>query len=184
MQSFDAFQLLGMEKRLGISAEALREAFREAGKRHHPDAGGVEGDFADLQRAHDTLASPSRRLSHWLELRGIKVDPRGAVDDSLMDLFALVGSTMQKCEALIRKHDEAKSALGRALLEDETQRCREELEGLIAQVVGRIDNECAAFSRFEDTDSPDEAEVARTVRNLAFLEKWQASLRAMFPRLL
>lgn len=184
MQSFDAFQMLGLDQRLGISAEELREAFREAGKRIHPDAGGGEGDFADLQRAHDILASPSRRLAHWFELRGMKIDPRGAVDDSLMDLFAEVGSTMQKCEALIRKRDDAKSALGRALLEDETQRCREELEGMIARVNNRIECECAAFSRYQDAAPSDATNAARSVRNLAFLEKWQASLRAIFPRLL
>ena len=184
MPIFDAFQMLGLEKRLGISAEELREAFREAGKRLHPDAGGGEGDFADLQRAHDILASPSRRLSHWLELRGTKIYPRGAVDDSLMDLFAGVGATMQKCDALIRKRDEAKSALGRALLEDETQRCREELERMIARVNDRIESECAAFSCYEDADSLVETDAARSVRNLAFLEKWQASLRAIFPRML
>ena len=176
--------MLGLEKRLGISAEELREAFREAGKRLHPDAGGGEGDFADLQRAHDILASPSRRLSHWLELRGTKIDQRGAVDDSLMDLFAGVGATMQKCDALIRKRDEAKSALGRALLEDETQRCREELERMIARVNDRIESECAAFSQYENAVSLDEKDAARSVRNLAFLEKWQASLRAIFPRML
>lgn len=184
MSNFDAFQLLGMEKHLRLSAEDLREAFREAGKRLHPDAGGGEGDFADLQRAHDILASPSRRLSHWLELRGVKIDARGTVDDSLMDLFAKVGATMQKCEALIRKREDAKSALGRALLEDETQRCREELEGVIARVNDRIECECAVFSRYEDAGSLDAVDAARTVRNLAFLEKWQASLRAMFPRML
>ena len=184
MQSFDAFQMLGLEKRLGFSAEELREAFREAGKRIHPDAGGGEGDFADLQRAHDMVASPSRRLAHWFELRGMKIDPRGAVDDSLMDLFAGVGSTIQKCESLIRKRDESKSALGRALLEDETQRCREQLEGVIAEVSDRIGNECAAFARYEDANPMDAADAAKSVRNLAFLEKWQASLRALFPRML
>jgi len=184
MQSFDAFQMLGLEKRLGFSAEELREVFREAGKRIHPDAGGGEGDFADLQRAHDMVASPSRRLAHWFELRGMKIDPRGAVDDSLMDLFAGVGSTIQKCESLIRKRDESKSALGRALLEDETQRCREQLEGVIAEVSDRIGNECAAFARYEDANPMDAADAAKSVRNLAFLEKWQASLRALFPRML
>ncbi len=184
MPIFDAFQMLGLDQRLGISTEVLREAFREAGKRIHPDAGGGEGDFANLQRAHDILASPSRRLSHWLELRGTKIDPRGTVDDSLMDLFAGVGATMQKCEALIRKRDDAKSALGRALLEDETQRCREELEGMIARVNDRIECECAAFSRYDDAAPSDVTNAARSVRNLAFLEKWQASLRAMFARML
>lgn len=184
MQSFDAYQLLGLEKHLVISTEELRAAFREAGKRLHPDAGGGEMDFAELQRAHDMLASPSRRLAHWFELRGIKLDPRGTVDDSLMDLFALVGSVMQKCESLIRKREEAKSALGRALLEDETQRCREELEGVITRVSARIENECRNFGSYEDARSSELTEVACCARNLAFLEKWQASLRAMFPRML
>ncbi|MFN6017712.1 MAG: hypothetical protein ACK49N_09045 [Verrucomicrobiota bacterium] len=184
MPTFDAFQMLCVEKRLGISAEELREAFREAGKRLHPDAGGGEGDFADLQRAHDILASPSRRLSHWLELRGTKIDPRGAVEDSLMDQFAGGGATMQTGEALIRKRDDAKSALGRALLEDETQRCREDLESMIARVNERIECECAAFPRYEGADPLDATEAARSVRNLAFLEKWQASLRAIFARML
>jgi hypothetical protein len=184
VQAFDAYQLLGLEKRLVIAADELRAAFREAGKCIHPDAGGAEMDFAELQRSHDILASPSRRLAHWSELRGMKIDPRGTVDDSLMDLFALVGSVMQKCESVIRKREEAKSALGRALLEDETQRCREELEVVIARVSARIEDECGNFGSYEDACSVELSEVARCVRNLAFLEKWQASLRAMFPRML
>jgi hypothetical protein len=69
-------------------------------------------------------------------------------------------------------------------LEDETQRCREELEGMIARVNDRIKCECAAFSRYEDAVPLDATDAARSVRNLAFLEKWQASLRAIFPRML
>ena len=91
---------------------------------------------------------------------------------------------MQKCESVIRRRDESKSALGRALLEDETQQCREELEEVIARVGERIENECAAFPRYEVADSVDASELARCVRNLAFLEKWQVALRAMFPRML
>ena len=34
----DAFQILGIERRLVVSDERLREAFREAGKQVHPDA--------------------------------------------------------------------------------------------------------------------------------------------------
>ena len=64
-----AFQILGIEPRLVLSDEALRDLFREAGKQVHPDAGGGEGEFAALRDAYATLASPSRRLMRWLELR-------------------------------------------------------------------------------------------------------------------
>ena len=44
-----AFQILGIEPRLVLSDEALRDLFREAGKQVHPDAGGGEGEFAALR---------------------------------------------------------------------------------------------------------------------------------------
>jgi hypothetical protein len=55
---------------------------------------------------------------------------------------------------------------------------------MIARVNERIECECAAFSRYEDANSLVETDAARSVRNLAFLEKWQVSLRAIFPRML
>ena len=69
----NAFEVLGVEERLVFREEELREAFREAGKRLHPDAGGGEGDFAALKEAMAILSGPSRRLSHWLSLRGVAV---------------------------------------------------------------------------------------------------------------
>ena len=44
----DAFELLGVPRRLEVSEGELRAAFREAGKRVHPDAGGCEAEFAKL----------------------------------------------------------------------------------------------------------------------------------------
>ena len=57
-----AYDQLGIAPRLRIGRDELNAAFREAGKRLHPDAGGSERGFAALQVAHDTLQSPSRRL--------------------------------------------------------------------------------------------------------------------------
>ena len=65
-----AFEILGMSSGLVFSDEAVREAFREAGKQVHPDAGGKDGEFAALREAFAMVLSPSRRLKHWLELRG------------------------------------------------------------------------------------------------------------------
>jgi curved DNA-binding protein CbpA len=179
----DAFQILGMEPKLVLSDDAVREAFREAGKRAHPDAGGGDGEFAALREAFAVVSSPSRRLRHWLELRGTPGEVRGSIDNSLMDLFSEVGSVTQQAESVIRKRDEAKSALVRAMLEGETQVCREAVERAISQVETTISRECAMFPELENSVDLEVEAAAKIARNLAFLEKWRAGLRACFGRL-
>ncbi len=179
----DAYQILGLRPGLVFSEETLREAFREAGKLTHPDAGGGEGEFAALREAFAMISSPSRRLSHWLELRGTPGEVRGSIDNALMDLFSEVGAATQQAELLIRKRDEAKSALGRAMLEGGTQICREAVEGAISLVEKEIARECSVFPEFENSQSLDLNAVSIAARNLAFLEKWRAALRALFARL-
>lgn len=177
----DAFQILELEPRLVISDEALRDAYREAGKRLHPDAGGGEGEFAGLREAFAILTSPSRRLRHWLEWRGTPGEVRGIISPAMMDLFSEVGAVTQQAETIIRKRDAAKSALIRAMLEAETQRCREAVEQTISKVETVIDHECSVFPEFET--ALDAEAASRVARNLAFLEKWRAGLRACFSRL-
>lgn len=179
----DAFQILGIRPGLVFSEETLRDAFREAGKRAHPDAGGGEGEFAALREAFATLSSPSRRLRHWLELRGTPGEVRGTIENSLMDLFSVVGSVTQQAETVIRKRDEAKSVLVRAMLEGETQLCREAVERAISRVEAVITSECAIFPELENDENPDIEAASKVARNLAFLEKWRAGLRSCFARL-
>lgn len=179
----NAFETLGIPPRLVIGEEALNSAFREAGKSAHPDAGGGDGAFAELRAAYGIVASPSRRLKHWLELRGAPVETRGTVDPALMDLFSLVGAATQQAEALIRKRDETKSALGLAMLEREAHGCREAVEQALGLVEAAISGECAEFPAWEELGAPDVELVSKTVRNLAFLEKWRTGLRGVFSRL-
>ncbi len=179
----DAFRILGMEPKLVLADDALRDAFREAAKRAHPDAGGGDGEFAALREAFAVVSSPSRRLRHWLELRGMPGEVRGSIDNLLMDLFAEIGAITQLAEAVIRQRDEAKSALVRAMLERETQVCREAVQRAIFQVEMAITRECAIFAVLEKSADLDVAAAAKIARNLAFLEKWRAGLRACFGRL-
>lgn len=179
----NAFETLGIEPRLTISDETVRDAFRQAGKLSHPDADGTPDSFAKLREAFAIVASPSRRLRHWLELQGITIDTRGVLAASVMDLFAEIGAVSQRAETLIRRRDEAKSALGRALLESETQSCREAVERAIAMVESAIGRETARFSHYERDVTGEIKEAAASVRNLAFLEKWHLTLRGLFSRL-
>jgi curved DNA-binding protein CbpA len=179
----NAFQILGIEPRLVLSDETLRDLFREAGRQAHPDAGGGEGEFAALREAFAIVSSPSRRLRHWLELRGTPGDVRGSIEGSLMEVFSEVGAVTQQAEACIRKREEAKSVLVRAMLEGETQICREAVENAISKVESLIERECDFFPEWEKSGMPDIESVSKTARNLAFLEKWRTGLRGCYARL-
>jgi curved DNA-binding protein CbpA len=179
----NAFQTLGLETRLVVPEEAIRDAYRESGKRLHPDAGGGEGEFAAVREAFAVISSPSRRLKHWLDLRGTPGDVRGTIDNALMDLFSEVGSITQQAEMVVRKREEAKSALVRAMLEGETQSCREAVERAIFKVEAAITEECSRFPAYENSEIPDIDAASKTARNLTFLEKWRTALRASFSRL-
>jgi curved DNA-binding protein CbpA len=179
----NAYHLLSLEPALVISEEELRDAWREAGKQAHPDAGGSEDGFAELRDAFARLSSPSRRLMHWLELRGTPGDVRGSIGSGLMDLFSEVGTVSNRAEEIIRRREAAKSSLGRAMLEGETQLCREAVELAIARVEAEIATEAEAFPFYQAAESPDVEAVSMTARNLAFLEKWRAGLRSCYARL-
>ncbi len=179
----NSFQILGIEPRLVLSEETARDLFREAGKLAHPDAGGVEGEFAALREAFAVVSSPSRRLRNWLELRGTPGEVRGSIENSLMEVFSEVGAVTQQAESCIRKREEAKSVLVRAMLEGETQKCREAVESAISNVESLVARECAVFPEWEISDQPDIAAASKAARNLAFLEKWRAGLRGCYARL-
>lgn len=179
----NAFEILGIPGGLVFSENDLREAFREAGKQVHPDAGGEDGQFAALRDAFAIVSSPSRRLKHWLELRGTPGEVRGSIDPLLMELFSAVGAVTQQAEMVIRQREEAKSSLVRAMLEGETQVCREAVEQAISRVERWMTDECSVFPELEVAEIVDVEQVSEIARNLAFLEKWRTGLRACFSRL-
>lgn len=176
----DAFARLGLPRRPDLTDESLREAFREAGKSSHPDAGGGKGDFQLLQEAYQLLSRPSRRLKHWLELSGIPGDERGALGPDLMDHFSRISEVLQEADALIRKRENARSSLAKAMLEGETNRVRmriDSAQSLLGEAVG------AKVAMFGDLTGGDNVDPWQLVRDLAFLEKWQAQLRERFGKL-
>jgi len=181
--TMNAFDTLGLPQDLLLEEGALREAFREAGKRVHPDAGGAEGEFALLKEAMAILSSPSRRLGHWLALNGVAVEARGMIAPGLMDLFSKIGPVNQRAESVIRKRETAQSALGKALLEPELQNCLQQVEEMIAEVDAVITSESLVFGSWMN-HVPEADAASEKVRNLAFLEKWKFSLRGLYSRML
>lgn len=177
------FECLGLEPSLCLDDDALNAAFREAGRRAHPDAGGTEEAFERVRAAHAQLASPARRLRHWMDSRGLAVEARGVVEAGLMDLFGKVGEVTQRADALARKRAGARSALGLALLEGEAQRMLDEVAAVLSVVDAALARETAGFAAFERDPGVDAAVLSRCLRNLTFLEKWRHALRSIPPRL-
>jgi curved DNA-binding protein CbpA len=175
----DAFATLGIPRRLAWTDDDLRQAFRDAGKSAHPDAGGTGPGFQTLQEALGLLSSPSRRLKHWLQLREIPGDDRGTLGADLMDAFSQIGTILQDADALIRKREAAQSALAKAMLEGATQLLRERIETGQAALESLISLRLATFDSLE----AGVGDPWQVVRDLAFLEKWQAQLRERYGRL-
>lgn len=175
----DPFERLGLEKRLAISEQELREAFRAAGKREHPDAGGSGEDFSALQEAFSQLSSPSRRLRAWLECRGMTGEERGSISPELLDLFAKVGVAIQKADVVTKRRENALSSLAKALLEPEVQAARELLELTLDEVAAALQAQEALFPAIESGNG----DPWLTARDLAFLGKWQAELKSRFAGL-
>jgi curved DNA-binding protein CbpA len=175
----DAFATLGIFRKLTWSEDDLRQAFRDAGKSAHPDAGGTGTGFQTLQEALATLSSPSRRLKHWLQLQEVPGDDRGSLGPDLMDAFSQVGAVLQDADSLIRKREAAQSALAKAMLEGSAQVLRERIEASQSTLETLVAPRVATFDALERGGG----DPWQTVRDLAFLEKWQAQLRERYGRL-
>lgn len=175
----DAYEVLGLERRLAIDLCELKEAGAAAGKRTHPDAGGTREEFERVGKARDLLERPVARLRHWLELEGVAGDLRGPVAAGMMDVFSELGALLQRVDELLREREKAGSALARAMLEGRSQEAREALEAMQEKLERMVAARVEDFPEVE-AGRRDGWEVAR---ELGFLEKWRGEVRERFGRL-
>ena len=163
-----------------VSDEEIREAFRQRAAVLHPDSGGDEKEFAKLQGAQEMLMSPARRLKEWMLAKGMEVDARGQISSRLMDLFQRVSEVGAAAEALIKENANAGSALVKAMVEVRMMKQRDQVSELLENVGGEIADRVASFPKVE----LGELDPAVIMRDLVFLEKWRATLRGIFSRLI
>lgn len=56
----DYFNILGIDQ--GASAEEIKKAYKKLAMKHHPDRGGDQSKFQDLQEAYDVLTDNEKRM--------------------------------------------------------------------------------------------------------------------------
>lgn len=66
------YEILGIDK--GASQEDIKKAFRELSKQHHPDHGGDEEKFKELNEAHSVLSDPEKRKDYDNPMRQFPFD--------------------------------------------------------------------------------------------------------------
>ncbi len=163
-----------------ISDEEIREAFRVRAAVLHPDSGGDEQEFAKLQAARDVLLSPAKRIKAWLSARGMEADARGQIEGGLMDLFQKVSEVGAASEILIRENADAKSALVKAIAEVKLIKQRESVQELLEIVAEELKQRIDRFQQVEEGG----IDPATMMRDLIFLEKWRATLKGIYGRLM
>lgn len=178
----DAFSELGLERRLGISANAVREAYREKIRSAHPDAGGSAEQAQRLATAMAILESPGRRARHWLELQGMEVQGGiGGMDNDLADMFEPVATAIEKARTATAEVSATHSALGKAMAARKMLAARDQLESLLdtmAEMLAQAETQLAGMDQTGSAHA-----VAQMAHRLMFLEKWRAEMREALARM-
>jgi hypothetical protein len=171
----DAFAELGLPHSPALSREDIDARFDQRSRQRHPDAGGTTPDFTRLTQARFLLGSTARRLRHLLELEFPDEKLEGALPSQCIDLFARIGPALQNGAAVRNKQRAVSSSLARALIAEEILAAREELESLAGLIDQRLTQLEAELSSWDHSAKS----LAAWAREAAFLEKWQAQVRAM-----
>lgn len=62
MAGKDYYEVLGVPK--SASADDIKKAFRKLARKHHPDAGGSEEKFKEINEAYEVLSDPEKRKQY------------------------------------------------------------------------------------------------------------------------
>lgn len=169
----NSFEVLGLEKRLVLSEEDLKARYDALSKERHPDAGGTDEGFAELQRAFEDLKTLTGRIRAFLG-----EDPgRGSLPGEVMENFGEVAGTLERVENFLSEREKARSHLTRALLD-------QGVPGLKRQVEETLELVLSLRANFEMRASEeDEEALAEVYRGLVFLDKWEGQLKGASGRL-
>ena len=182
------FALLGLPARPWLDPDALKAAYLRLTALHHPDVAGATADFAEINRAQQTLADPAARLRHLLDLEAPAALARAQlVPPGIAAYFTPVAETRQAVDAFLKKHAAAASPLAKALLSAEQYQLQERLEQTISTLQQEQEALLAQVREADAlwlTDRPAALGLLLTLwQSLGYTAKWLATLRESLFRM-
>jgi curved DNA-binding protein CbpA len=184
----DYFALLGETQRPWLDPDALKAKYHTLTASQHPDVAGATADFAEINRAYQTLSDPAARLRHLLDLESPAAMSRTQpVPEDIAAFFTPVAATRQAVETLLKKHAAAASPLARALLSSEQYQVQDSLEQTIAALQQKQEtlllNLREADALWQSDRQAALAALPELWQSLGYLAKWLATLRESLFRL-
>ncbi len=181
------FAVLDLPERASLSTEEVKTRFQELSRTHHPDQQSTGSDgskpFAEINQAYQALSTAGGRLKALLQSRhGDVFELKGTLPEGLLDLFTMVGSTLQSADSFLAKKPKATTMLAEALLAPELLTTQQGL-GRAMQTVN--ERQAAAEASLPEIEASLElGEASALCRELIYLEKWQAQIQARFHELI
>ncbi|MGA3170654.1 MAG: DnaJ domain-containing protein [Chthoniobacteraceae bacterium] len=182
------FALLEEPPRPWIDAEALKEKYHQLSMRHHPDVAEGGGDFAEINRAYQTLADPVARLRHLLELEMPEALARTqSVPEEIAEFFGSVAEAQQGIDRFLKKRRAAASPVAIALLSTEQYQQLDRAEEVIAKLHAKQEELLAELREKDALWYSDRAAalgaLPRLWQCLSYIAKWMGVLRETVFRL-
>lgn len=174
----NAFERIGLPRRLDLTVDEVEKAERCLAKEAHPDKGGDASDFSEIRKMGALLKVPSSRLKLALDFCGVESVARGQVPGELMDYFSPVAGALEEVSAFLTEREGARSSLGKAMLDTKVPLLKGRLEELAASLEKLESAKITRFAEFDRRGWEEcVAEMEEVYRALLFVARWLAQLR-------
>ncbi len=173
------FTLLNQPESIQLDLSYLEDQHRDLSAKHHPDAGGDEALFKEVNKAYQTLKPINSRALALLEINNIQYNARGTVSNDVMEHFTPLSELFQQTDKHLKQLEEAASQLQKALLTGISLDLQSKLEQWIQTLDTHLETiETQILSLSIETDN-----IQISIRDTAFLLKWKAQLRERYAQL-
>ena len=180
----DYFAVLQQPRRPWLDPEKLKQEYQQLTLRAHPDraqTGQPSLDFATVNDAYRTLASPKRRLQHLLALVPGPAPASSSVPNEMTQLFMQTAELIEETDRLLGQAAATGSHLSKALLKPRLSRAKEKIEAALDQL-NRLHEQ--ALSQLQELDRSWEEksellrdELGELAQRFTYLERWIDQLR-------
>lgn len=96
----DYYSILGVQR--GATDDEIKQAFRRLAMKHHPDRGGDQLKFQDINEAYGVLGDPQKRAEYDNPHRGRVHVNMGGPHFNFDDIFSMFGASFGQRQSMAR----------------------------------------------------------------------------------